>query len=145
MHVTTGGITIAVGTVIVLALGGAAVKVVRDEANDTTAAFEDCEPQARATAREAQRHLVAQYVRSEPESATGWFTGAYTTRTEGLRQQVASIREDGIPVSDLIPEDFGEGYILVVNHEPDTDLPSLPTCVEGTPVLYVGGGPTLAG
>lgn len=145
MRVTTGGITITVGVLIVLALGGAALKVVREEANDTPSSFEDCEPQALATARDAQRHLLDRYVRSEPGSFPAWFAGANITRTDGLRQLVASVRDEGIPVSDRIPVDFGKGYIVVVNHDPDADLPSLPTCVEGTPVLYVGAGPQLIG
>jgi hypothetical protein len=143
MRVTTGGVTVAAGSLIVGALGVTAVVTIRDEAND--AGSSDCEAQSEATARKARRALIAEHIDSDRDAARRWFTGAFTSRADLVRQTIDTLQEDGVPVSGQLPDEDDEGFVVVVQYNRAGDLPSLPECLEGTPVIYVGGGTRLAG
>lgn len=141
MGVTTGGITVAVGSVMVAALGVAAVATLRDEAND--AGPSRCEGQPEAQAQKAARAFEAEHVKADRAAARRWFVTATTSRADLARQTVESRRK--IPVSGQLPDRDDEGFIVVVHYNPESELPSLPECMQGTPILYVGSGTRLAG
>ena len=140
MHVTTGGITYAVGTMMVIALSVTAVATLREEADD--AGSGRCEGQSEERAETAARAFEAEHVKGD-RAARRWFVTAWPSRADLARQTVASMRE--VPVSGQLPDGDDEGFIVVVLYDPDSELPALPDCVEGTPILYVGSGPRLAG
>jgi hypothetical protein len=136
--------TFAVGTLMVLTLGAAWLQVEHDEAgNDSETA--ECRAQPEATARKARRVLVAEHVESDRAAAKGWFIDAFPTPADLARQTVDSIQDEGTSVSGRLPAKGDDGFVVVVMYDPAGKLPSLPSCVEDTPVIYVGTGPRVAG
>jgi hypothetical protein len=140
MHVTTGGITYAVGTMMVVALAVTGVATLRDESDDTGSSR--CEGQSEATAQKAMRAFEAEHVGADRASRR-WFVTASTSRADLARRTIDSMRE--LPVSGQLPDRDDEGFIVVVHYNPEGELTSLPDCMEGTPILYVGSGSRLAG
>lgn len=133
MQVTTGGVTVGVGALIVGSLSVAAVLTVRDE-NDGR---DDCQPQSSELARAASEALLEEYFPVEGGASP-------TTRTVVLpadqaREILAGGGEAGT-VSEPLPEWTDEGYVVIVDHDPRADGPTPPSCYDDTPVVYVEPG-----
>jgi hypothetical protein len=137
--VTTRGVTFGVGTLIVLALGAAWLQVDRDEAGDGTGEQgSECEPQTRAKARGAQREFMAEHIEPDPDAAARWFNGAGLTKPDAVNELIAGNKETGLPAPDPLPDSTPEGWLLLVLYNVGRDRPSLPACLNDTPVLYLG-------
>ena len=127
MRVNTRGISITVGVVIVLALGAAWLRVVREESTGP-AAEEQCVSQPREQARVAQQRFTERFL--EPEADDGgpaWYAG------DGLSRR-------GAIADDVLPASVGDDWVLLVLYVDGEELPRLPACIEDTPVAYVTSG-----
>jgi hypothetical protein len=123
VKVTTGGISVGVGTLIVGVLSVAAVMTVRDE-NDGQA---ECEPQAFEAARAASESFENEYIHSYNE-----VSGAERVVVVPS-DQARDVLDKGTPA----PEWSENGYVVIVNYDPEADTPSPPSCYDDTPILYV--------
>ena len=141
MKVTTGGISVGVGTLIVGALSVAGVLTVRDENNnpDPTGSAE-CQPQSKPVAERAERAYLSEHMNPDGEPAA-WFSGIYVTTRDDGNDMVEGAGEAGIPASDPLPGSAPDGSLLLVMYDPRAKPPDLPSCFEDTPVLYLGNGP----
>jgi IS5 family transposase len=132
-------VTFAVGTLIVLALGAAWLEVERDEAADGTRdQGAECVPQTRAKARAAQREFMAEHIEPEPDAAARWYSGSDVTQPDAVNELIAGNKEAGLPAPEPLPDSTPEGWLLLVLYNVGRDRPSLPACLNDTPVLYVG-------
>ncbi len=120
---TTGGISVGVGALIVGTLGIAGVLTVRDE-NDGR---DDCQPQPFEVAESATEAFMEEYLHSDSDDSSP--TGAIVMPSDQARDQVDK--------STTVPEWTGSGYVVIVSYDPATDEPSPPSCYDETPVLYV--------
>lgn len=69
-----------------------------------------------------------------------WLAGYGLTSADVAREMAAEVA--GSP--ELPPHIEGEGWVVAVTIDPTADLPDLPDCVEGTPVVYVATEPAEA-
>ena len=99
----------------------------------------DCEPVAERAAREARRAFLSEHVRRDRRPR--WFNGIGTTTADLARDAIEQSATTGRESSELSPAIEGGGSVLMVMFDPAHDLPDLPGCIEGTPVLYLGSGP----
>ena len=123
MRVTTGGVSVGVGALIVGTLGIAGVLTVRDE-NDGR---DDCQPQSFEVAKAATQAFMEEYLHSDSEDSSA--RGAIVMPSDQAR--------DHVDKATTVPEWTGSGYIIIVDYDPATDEPSPPSCFDETPVLYV--------
>ena len=139
MKVTTGRISVGVGTLIVGALSVAGVLTVRDENNNPTPADEaECQPQTSEVARAASEAFQDEYVRSGRDISSA--TGSLVVSSDAVRDLLEEARDAGNPVTDPVPEWSENGWVLVVDADPPEDGSAAPTCFDDTPILYVGSG-----
>jgi hypothetical protein len=139
VKVTTGGVTVAVGELIVGTLGVAGVKTLRDE-NDTTSEDPACVSQSRAVAQQAQATFMKQYLEPDFDSADAWVVGVGLSDRTAANDAIESSEEVGFGGSDRLPESVGDDVVLLVLYDHTKELPSLPACIADTPVAYVGSG-----
>ncbi len=65
-----------------------------------------------------------------------WLSGYGLTSADIARESV-----DEAPDSPELPEHIkGDGWVVLVMIDPSADLPDVPDCVEGTPVVYLATG-----
>lgn len=142
MEVTTGGISVGVGVLIVGTLAVAGVMTVRDE-NNGGSASPACVSQSRADAGQAQEEFMSRFVEPDPEAETNaWFVGVGLSNRVAANDAIESSEEVGFPASEPLPSAVGEDLVLLVLYDHTKDVPELPSCIEDTPVAYVGtGGP----
>jgi len=143
MRVTTGGITVTVGVAIVVALGAAGLWVVREEGDDGPSVEEQqCVSQPEAQARRAQRAFMTRFVEPDPDQAAAWYVGVGLSNRAAANDAIESSEDRGLPASDPLPASVGDDVVLLVLYDRTKELPTLPSCIEDTPVAYVStGGP----
>ncbi len=137
MNVTTGGISVGVGALIVGTLAVAGVLTVRDE-NDGR---DDCQPQPIEVAKAATQAFMEEYLHPEASSTAGAIVMPSDQARELLAQDAGN--KAGI-VSKPLPEWSEDGYVVVVDHHPKDDS-DRPGCFDETPILYVVSGPRRVG
>ncbi len=134
MRVTTGGVTVGVGALIVGTLGIAAVMTVRDE-NDTEDLVE-CQPQTAAIANAASKAFLEEHFPSGQGDTS-------LTGSVGLVLSSESARNE-FGEATSIPDWSDRGYVVVVVDADPRSGQDLPTCFDETPILYVEDAPNPA-
>jgi hypothetical protein len=133
VNVTTGGISVGVGALIVGTLSVAGVLTVRDENNnsDPTDSAE-CQPQPHRVAVAARDALLDEYAAAVvvPSDQAGEILG------EGKKTG---------RVAEPLPEWSDDGFVVVVDHVPAVNDPDPPSCYDETPILYMESGPRVTG
>jgi hypothetical protein len=135
VRVTTHGATIAVGTLMVLALGAAWLQVERDGTGEQGS---DCVPQTRAKARAAHREFMTEYVEPDSDAAARWYTGSGLSRPDSVNELITEKRDAGLPAPDPLPGSTPERWLLLVRFNVGRHRPPLPACLNDTPVVYLG-------
>ena len=141
MRVTTGGVTVGVGALIVGTLGVAGVMTVRDE-NNGASASPPCVSQPRAAAELAQDEFTSRFMKPNFQDENDWVVGVGLSNRTAANDAIESSEEVGFSASEPLPAAVGDDVVLLVLYDHKQELPELPPCIADTPIAYVGtGGP----
>jgi hypothetical protein len=141
MGVTTGGITVAVGSIMVVALGVAGVATLRDEPSDRGSKQEPpCVSQPRDKARQAQRELKRRFLDPDASVVDGWYVGDALSTRKAVNDLIRRAVEADLPADERLPTAVGDESVLLVLYDFHMAPPSLPACLNDTPVVLVSTG-----
>jgi hypothetical protein len=136
VKVTTGGISVGVGTLIVGALSVAGVLTVRDENNTSDPdGSTGCQPQPHDVAVAASEALAEKRSGSSG-GETSPFTGTVVMPSDQARDLLGPGKKAGT-LTDSLPDWTEEGYVVVVDYNRATDGQGVSSCFEDTPILYL--------
>jgi len=145
VKVTTGGISVGVGALIVGTLSVAGVLTVRDENNNPAPAHEaECQPQSHEVAVAASEALADDNASSSGRG-TAPFTGTVVMPSDQAREMILDGDKKTGAVTERLPEWSDKGYVVVVQYDPAIDGKDPPGCFDETPIVYMNPGSRVTG